>query len=325
MFVRTCWCFFLLAALAGGNIFGQEPAGMRRVRFVPQWTAQAQFAGFYMALEKGFYARRNLDVEILPGSSHAYATSTLLAGQCDFITGFSPDMIRLRAEGKPVGNIAQISRIPALLLVARKEANMLAPVDLDGRSVSVWPSFDVQAKALFRRFDVAPKILAQRNSLNLFFMGVVDACTVMEYNEYHTIINAGLNPNELVVFRYEDLGIHFPEDGIYCLDSLRHSSPEVCRAFVKGTIEGWRYAFEHPEEALDVVLRWAAAENVTTTRAHQRWMLNSIKRHIVPNGDYENIGFLALSDFLFVRSELLDQGIIAELPEYEDFHENMAK
>ena len=110
----------------------------------------------------------------------------------------------------------------------------------------------------------------------------MDAASAMWYNEYHTIVNAGINPEELTTFSFAELGLNFPEDGIYTLEETLRRDPELACAFVKASLEGWLYAFSHPEEAVGIVLDYAAQAKIPANRAHQKWMLAKMKELILP-------------------------------------------
>ena len=115
--------------------------------------------------------------------------------------------------------------------------------------------FRFNRKPFFKKYNLQVKVIPQSFSVNLFLRDGVDVASAMWYNEYHTIINSGLNPDELTPFFFHEHGLNFPEDGIYTLEKTFKKDPALSCAFVKASIEGWLYAFSHPEEALDIVLR----------------------------------------------------------------------
>ena len=112
--------------------------------------------------------------------------------------------------------------------------------------------------------------------------------SAMWYNEYHTILNSGLNPDDLTLFFFSRLGLNFPEDGIYCMEKTLREDPESCEAFVQASIKGWLYAFENQDDALNIVMKHAKAAHTGTNKAHQRWMLARMKELIMPEGDTGN-------------------------------------
>jgi len=273
-----------------------------------------------MAVEKGFYRERGIDLTVLRGVPEQPATSGLSDGHADFITTFLSTALQRWDEGVDLVNICQIVQRSALLLVTRASSGIKTPADFAGRTVSVWPEFALQPRALFRKFGVQPRVIPQRNTLNLFLRGGADVASAMLYNEYHLLLNAGLEEDELVVFRYDAYGLNFPEDGIYCLRTTLARDPSLCRGFVQGSLEGWRYAFEHPEEALDVVMHHVEAAGLPTSRVHHRWMLARMHDIMLPTGDPHSLGSLSEEDFANVARELLTAGLVTHVPELGAFH-----
>jgi NitT/TauT family transport system substrate-binding protein len=156
--------------------------------------------------------------------------------------------------------------------------------------------------------------------VNLFLRDGVDVASAMWYNEYHTILNSGLNPDELTTFFFHEHGLNFPEDGIYTLEDTFNKDPGLCKGFVRASIEGWRYTFAHPEEALDIVMKNLKKEHVPATRVHQKWMLERMKDLIVPVDVHVVMGNLLREDYHRVAKGLKDNGLIREIPQYTSFY-----
>jgi NitT/TauT family transport system substrate-binding protein len=127
----------------------------------------------------------------------------------------------------------------------------------------------------------------------------------------------------LTVFFYDQFGLNFPEDGIYCLAPTLKQDPDRCRRFVQASIAGWQYAFQHPEETLDIVMQRVTAAHRPTNRVHQRWMLNRMKDIMQPPGALP-LGTLTETDYLRVARELKDAGQINTIPAWNEFYENCA-
>ena len=296
---------------------------LKPVSFIPQWVPQAQFAGYYVAYEKGFYRERHLDVKILRGGPDFPPSELLKTGQVDFGTMFLTTGIANRAKGFKLINIAQIVQRSALMLVAKKSSGITAPEDLQGKKVGLWGAeFQILPRAFFQQYRLAVKTIPQGATINLFLRGGVDAASAMWYNEYHQIIAAGLNPEELTTFLLSDYGLKFPEDGIYCLEETFKKDPDRCVAFVQATIQGWKYAFAHPDEALDIVMKYVTAANVATNRVHQRWMLERMQDIIQPPGAHLPLGSLEQETYYQVATELKNNGLIQQIPDFSRFFIN---
>lgn len=302
-------------------------AALKNVSFVPQWSPQAQFAGYYVAFEKGIYRKYGLNLNMMTGGPYRVPVELLEKGEADFGTMWLSTAIQKRSQGVKLVNISQIVQRSALMLVAKKERGIRKPEDMNGKKVGLWrDEFRLQPLAFFKKFDLHVKIIPQSYSVNLFLRGGVDVASAMWYNEYHTIISAGVNPDELTSFFFHEYGLNFPEDGIYTLEKTLAKDPAVACNFAKASIEGWLYAFKHPEEALDIILKYMAMANVPANRIHQRWMLNRMRDLILPEDDKNiTIGDLNKQDYLRVAGELKRSGLIDRVPDYNDFCKECAK
>ncbi len=297
----------------------QAGAALKQASLIPQWEPQAQFAGYYVALAKGFYAARGVDMRILRGGPGSPPSQLLREGRAQFGTFFLPTAIRDRAAGLPLVNLAQFVPHSNQLLIAKKSEGIVSPADLDGRRVSLWgPEFRIAPEALFARHGVRVTEVPQGYTVDLFLRGGVAACSAMRYNEYHVLLNAGLDPDDLTVFAMADLGLDLPEDGLYTLESTWKTDPELCLAVRRASIEGWKYAFAHPEEALDIVMSHVAAAHLPTNRMHQKWMLEHLRQAMPADG--ETPGGLVRSGYAAATEALRQAGLIENAPAYEDFH-----
>jgi NitT/TauT family transport system substrate-binding protein len=293
---------------------------LRPVTFLPQWTPQAQFAGYYVAIQKGFYQRRGIDLRLLAGGPDSPPADMLRCRKTEFTTMFLSDAIKLRSKGADIVNVAQIGQKSGFILVARKSSGIFSPKDLNGKRVSLWSDFQIQPLAFFRKYQVHVTIAPQTYTINLFLQGGVDAACAMWYNEYHTLLNSGVNADELTTFFFDQHGLNFPEDGMYCLRETMNTDDRICRDVVGASIEGWQYAFDHPDETIDIVMTYVKEANVGTNRVHQRWMLNRIRDISIISGRNAPMGTLSPDDFQTVASELKSGGIIDDIPKFSEFY-----
>lgn len=293
---------------------------MEKASIVLQWLPQAQFAGFYMAMEQGFYKNKNVDLTIIQGGPDTLASELLEGGEVDFATMFLSTAIKKR-QTIPLVNIGQFVQKSALMLITKKSAKINTIQNLDGKKVGLWANeFQIQPRVLFQRENIRTTVVPQSSSLDLFLRGGVAAATGMWYNEYHTLLSYGIDHEELNVFFFSDLDLNFPEDGIYAMEQTANERPELCRALVEATIQGWVYAFEHPEEAIDSVMRRMIKMKIPANRAHQRWMLNRMRDIIQPKGSQIPIGVLTREDFERVQEALFESWFIEEGALYPEFY-----
>ena len=276
-----------------------------------------------MALEKGFYRDQGIDLRIIKGGPERPPSEWLEKGAADFGSLMLTQAVRKRAGGLKLVHIGQIVQRSALLLVAKKSRGLRTPEDLQGKKVGLWgPEFQIQPLAFFQKYRLNIRPVRQSRTVNLFLREAIDAASAMRYNELHLILNAGLNPEELTVFSFADEGLNFPEDGLYCLERTFQKNPDLACRFVRASLAGWRYAFEHPEEALDLVMKIIRAENLGSNRAHQRWMLQQMKELIRPLDPNQIQGTLAAEDYRRVGQAMVRQGWIPSLPPLESFRQD---
>ncbi len=318
-------CKFIISAALFLIVICEAPAqgdDLKKASFIPQWVPQAQFAGYYIGLEKGIYRKHGIDLTIITGGPDYSPSELLTDGRADFASLWLSTGIQMRAGGEKIINIAQIMQRSALMLVAKKASGIEKPRDINGRKVGLWGTvFQIQPRAFLRKYDLTVQVVPQSFSVNLFLRDGVDVASAMWYNEYHTLLNCGIDPDELTTFFFHEHGLNFPEDGIYVLEETYNKDPELCTAFVLASIEGWRYAFDHPDEALAVTMRNLKKEHIPTTLVHQKWMLERMKDLILTeNGEDTDIGGLLIEDYSRVARGLKSMGLIDSVPGFTSFY-----
>lgn len=294
---------------------------IKQASFIPHWIPQAQFAGYFMAYEKGIYKKYGIDLKILTGGPKNPSSVYIENEKVDFACLWLTNAIQLRDKGVKVINISQVINKSALMLVAKKSSGINKLEDMNGKKVGIWGGdFQIQPMAFFKNYNLNVRPIMQGSSLNLFLMDGVDVTSAMWYNEYHTILNSGLNPDELTTFFFSDYGLNFPEEGIYCLESTFNNDPELCMNFVKATFEGWKLAFEKEAEALAIVIRYMKKEKFPVNLAHETWMLRRMKDLIFPDKSMKKFGTLSEKDYKFVADKLMENGLIKKIPEFNLFY-----
>lgn len=295
---------------------------LKKAVFIPQWVPQAQFAGYYVAYEKGIYEKYGIDLQIVCGGPERQSSDYLKERKADFGTLWLATGIQMRDQGVGLVNIAQIMQRSALMLVAKKTSGIRSPQDMNGKKVGLWGDlFQVQPRAFFKKYKLDIKPIRQSFSVNLFLRDGVDVASGMWYNEYHTILNSGLNSDELTTFFFHEHGLNFPEDGIYVLEETLDRDPDLCKAFQKASIEGWKYAFAHPQEALDIVMKNLKEAHIPATRVHQKWMLERMQDLVLLSDvPAAPMGVLLKEDYERVAKELMENGLIKKVPKFPSFY-----
>ncbi len=249
----------------------------QKLVFSPHWMPQAQFAGYYVAEEMGFYQEAGLDVEIIHPSASVNAMQFLQSGQADIISLFMVSGLDNRFKGVDLVNIAQFSHNSALMFVAKKTSNINSLKDFNGKKIGIWRSgFEEIPKALIREYQLDVSWVPILSTVNLFLLGGIDIMTVMWYNEYNQIYLSGLNEDELSTFFLSDYGYNTPEDGLYVLQNTLSEKQDALQAFVEASIKGWQYVEANRDYALDIVIDRMRQANVPSNKAHQQWMLDKV-------------------------------------------------
>ncbi|MBQ8873978.1 MAG: ABC transporter substrate-binding protein [Bacteroides sp.] len=246
----------------------------QRIVFTPQWTPQSQFAGYYVAQEMGFYQEAGVEVDFQHPSASYSAVNRLLEGSSDIITQQLVQAMIAIDRGMPMVHVLQTSQHNALVLVSKSDS-LRTLEDLKGKKVGVWKSgFGELAYIMDTEKNLDIQWIPFLESVNLFLSGAIDATLAMGYNEYLKIRASG--HEDKPVIRFSETEYDYPEDGLYVSTDFYQRHPDKVKAFVEASRKGWEWAHEHPEETLDIVMKWAEKESVHTNRIHQQWMLEQI-------------------------------------------------
>jgi NitT/TauT family transport system substrate-binding protein len=245
-----------------------------------KWVTQAQFAGYFVAKDKGFYEEEGLNVTILPGGPDVAPTQVIAGGGADVVVDWMPSALAAREKGLPLVNIAQPFKSSGMMLTCLKESGVASPADFKGKTLGVWfggneyPFLNWMNKldgtdvtVLKQGFNVDPLLQKQA------------ACiSTMTYNEYWQVIDAGVKPEDLVTFKYEDEGVATLEDGLYVLEEKLKDAAfeEKMVKFVRASMKGWKYAEANPDEAAMIVLE--NDETGAQTETHQKRMMGEIAK-----------------------------------------------
>ncbi|MCA2010390.1 ABC transporter substrate-binding protein [Cereibacter sphaeroides] len=249
-----------------------------------KWVTQAQFAGYYVALDQGFYEEEGLDVTILPGGPDIAPVQVLVGGGADVMVDWMPSALAAREQGAPVVNIAQPFTRSGMMLTCLAESGITSPEDFPGRTLGVWffgneypfLSWMSTLGIPTEGGDDGVEVLRQGFNVDPLLQGQADCISTMTYNEYWQVIDAGITPEQLVTFKYEDQGVATLEDGLYVLEENLEDPEFVDRMarFVRASMRGWHWAEENPEAAAEIVLD--NDETGAQTLEHQVRMMGEV-------------------------------------------------
>jgi NitT/TauT family transport system substrate-binding protein len=226
-----------------------------------KWVTQTQFAGYYVAQDKGFYDEEGLNVTIKAGGPDIGPMSILAGGGADVAVDWMPSALAAREKGFPAVNIAQPFKSSGMMLVCRKDRGVNSISDLKGKNLYVWyygnewPFLSWMSK-LGLKPDQDISVFKQGWDILPLTQGDAACVSAMSYNEYWQVLNEGLKPEELTVFRYEDEGVATLEDGLYVKESNLADAAFVNKMvrFVRASMKGWKYAETHQAEAAELVV-----------------------------------------------------------------------
>ena len=262
---------FIIYHLSFSHAVAQE-----KFIFTPQWTAQAQFAGYYVAQEKGFYKEAGINVEIVHPSVTQPAMRRVQNNESHATTLQLAQALDIMDYGVPLVNILQTSMNNGLVIVSRKNKN---PLQQKGEKVGIWSAgFGQIAICMSMKEGLNYQWVPFASNVNLFVSGAIDATLAMSYNEYYQLLQTGITLNESNVYRFCDHGYNIQEDGVYMTRSYYESHREQARRFAAASKKGWEWAAAHPKETLDIVMSYVQKEHIATNRILQKLMLDEILR-----------------------------------------------
>ena len=247
-----------------------------KIIFTPQWTAHAQFAGYYVAQEKGFYKAAGLDVEIVHPSVSQTALNRLQNRESHATTLQLCQAMELIDNGIPLVNILQTSMNNATVIVSRRNKDPLKQI---GARVGMWHAgFGQIAICMSRKDHLNYKWIRFTSNMDLFLKGAIDATLAMSYNEYYQLLQMGFTFTDNNVYRFCDHGYNIQEDGVYMRRDYYDSHKNQARKFAQASRKGWEWAANHPEETLDIVMKYVRDNHITTNRTLQKLMLKEVLR-----------------------------------------------
>lgn len=315
------FCVLALMLLFQSQGVIAQSQSLKKVNFLPMWVPQPQFAGYYMAKEKGIYEKYGLDVNIINGSYGKDVMTFLKEGKADFGIMYLSAAIKNRGEGIELVNVGQIFQSNEIMFVAKKKSGINSLQDFSGKKIAVWRTILKELTVGFlNKQNIQAEVIPMNEGVNLFLKDAVDICAVMHYNEYNSLINFGIDPEELSVFYFRDYEMNFPEDGIYCMSKTYDNDPDLCKKFVQASIEGWEYAIKNPEESLRVLEVSQKLENVQSNMSHSRWMMHCMEGVLHPTGKNIKTGVLLEPDYNSTVEFLMRNKVINAKPEYSIFY-----
>jgi NitT/TauT family transport system substrate-binding protein len=285
---------FAVAGCGGDDDEDGEATGeLTPVTLQSKWVVQAQFAGYYAAVDQGFYEDEGLDVTIRAGGPDIIPEQVVLGGQAEFGINWLDSLLATRDQGQNIVNIAQVFARSGMTEVTWEDTGLDSIASLEGKKVGVWlGGNEHKLFAALTKNGLDPQedvdVVAQPFDMNLFLSREVDAAAAMTYNELAQVLETE-NPDsgelytldELNVMRMSDEGTGALEDGVFVREDwiADAANQDVAKRFLKASFRGWIYCRDNPDDCVDIVLE----NGPTLGEGHQRWMMNEINDLIWPN------------------------------------------
>ena len=261
-----------------------------------KWVTQAQFAGYYVALENGYYDDEGLDVTIKSGGPDIAPPQVMAGGGADILIEWMPAALASREKGLNLVNIAQPFKSTGMMLTCRKDSGISSPSDFADKTLGVWfYGNEYPFLSWMSKLDMATDgsaggvtVLKQGWGIEPILQKQADCVSTMTYNEYWQVIDGGLSADELVVFPYDEQGVSTLEDGLYVLEENLSDPAFVDKAarFLRASMKGWEWASNNSDAAADIVLEndMSGAQ----TEKHQRRMMGEVNK-LTANGGKLNV------------------------------------
>ncbi|MEX2645187.1 MAG: ABC transporter substrate-binding protein [Gaiellaceae bacterium] len=335
---RSGWAGILAAlvlalAACGGDEEAAEPAATgeapqqtAKVTLQLKWVTQAQFAGYYAALEQGYYEDEGLDVTIKPGGPDIVPEQVVIGRQAEFGIDWLDNLLATRDQGGEIVNIAQVFARSGMTEITWADSGLEQITDLRGKKVGVWlGGNEHKLFAALTKNGLDPQqdvqVVAQPFDMNLFLNREVDAAAAMTYNELAQVLEVE-NPDtgdlyqlsDLNVLKMSDLGTGALEDGIFVREDwiADEANQDIAVRFLKASFKGWIYCRDNPDECVQYVLD----AGPTLGEGHQRWMMNEVNKLIWPNE--LGVGVMNPSDFDTTAQIAVDYEIVGSPPAADD-------
>ena len=281
----------------------------QKLVFTPQWTAQAQFVGYYVASSKGFYQEAGLDVTIKHPVLSRPSSDYLLKDESQFISLNLITAMTLIDKGAQLVNILLTSQQNNLMIVSHTPLKGME--SLRGKKVGRWRAgFSEIPMAMDKKYALGIEWIPFLSHINLFISKAIDATLAMSYNEFFQLKMAGQRIKDDQLLYMRDIGYNVPEDGVYVTADFYHKNKDTVMKFVEASRKGWEWAVEHPEEALDIVMLTMKQDGTSGNIISQEWMMKEILKQVADKDTGKRSYRLEPHSLDLANRILLESGLI---------------
>jgi NitT/TauT family transport system substrate-binding protein len=277
----------------------EEKGDMDTVTLQLKWIEQAQFMGFLVARELGYYEEEGIDIEILPGGVGINPIDVLIAGDADVAVAWTGNVLPAISQGEDLVNIGQGLQRSAMRLMALKESGIESPEDIEGKKIGTWPGGNelepyafIEMQGLDKDRDVT--LVSQNFDMNQLLNGEIDLASAMIYNEYWLPIEQGYSEDDFTVFDMEEEGAGMLQDALFVKRDFLNNNEDLLVRFLRASIRGWEYAITNPEEAVDLMNLDFTANDVTAKDHQIRMAKETAKLYQADDGESEGLFYINL-------------------------------
>jgi NitT/TauT family transport system substrate-binding protein len=280
-----------------------------------KWVTQAQFAGYYAALQQGYYKDENLDVTIRPGGPDIVPEQVVAGQQAEFGLDWLASLLAVREQGTPLVNIAQVFTYAGMRELSWKDSNIKTPADWKGKKVAVWfGGNEYNLLATLAKYnldkDKDVQLIQQPFDMNLLLNKEVDAAAAMTYNELYQVLSAGHKIDELNIVDFNKEETAMPEDGIFArADWLQDpKNKDIAARFLRASFKGWEYCRDNVDACVDIMVK----NDAPGGKEAQKWQMTEINKLIWgdPINKDTKIGFMDPALFKRGAETALKFGVI---------------
>jgi NitT/TauT family transport system substrate-binding protein len=312
----------MLATVSLAGCGGDASTGGQadKVKLQLKWLHQAQFAGYYVAADKGYYKERNLDVEIVPGGPVIVPSQKVNTGAADIGVDWVGSLLANRDKGQPLVDVAQFYQSSGLLLISKKTAGINGPADLRGKRVGVWTGGnEFEFRALMDKYSFDNSIdnnkdmtiVKQGFEMDTFINDQLDAASAMVYNEYPVVLEAGIPASDINIINYNDEGVGMLEDHLFATEDTVKNKRDILIRFLAASQKGWQDAVNDQNYAVDAVMK--RVDPNTTNRDHQVTMMKEVAKLVMPSGlTADRVGFVDEAKFKTTADIALKFNVISK-------------
>ena len=261
---------------------GVQAAPLRKVTLQLKWAHDFQFAGYYAAQAKGFYAAEGLDVAMREASPKRLPLPVVEGGEAEF--GVSDmEVFQAYQEGRPLVSLGVVFQHSPYVIIALRKSHIMRPSDLAGRRVMfAGNQGQMEIFAMLQSEGIRPEaLIAVPHTWNLddLLTGKVDAISAYITDEPFALEAKGA---ELSLIRPADYGIDFYGDLLFTTRAFAETNPELAERFRSASFRGWEYAMEHPAEIIDLILAMPEVQARGLTREHFEYEAKSMRDLVLP-------------------------------------------